>query len=261
MSVNWGLEDKVVLVTGGGGGIGGAIATEVGRQGGKVAIVDASLAEASRAAEQTGLGEDRARPYEADVRDLVALEKVVADVEASLGPIWGVAACAGITRPAASVNMSAADWSAVIDVNLTGSFLTAQACARPMLERGEGSIVLIGSTNALGGQAERPNYAASKHAVIGLARSLAIEWGRSGIRVNVVAPGPVDTPMYRAVNSEEMVRITTLPRVPLGKLAEPEDEANACLFLMSSASSHITGAVLPVDGGLTAGFFTNIPSQ
>lgn len=156
--------------------------------------------------------------------------------------------------------MNADDSSDVIDVNLTGTFNTAKAAGSHMLRNGRGSIVFVGSTNTLGGHSTRANYTASKHAVHRLGRSLAIDWGRSGIRVNTLAPGTVDTPLLLRNNSKEWLEENFIQKVPQGRLSAPEEQAMACMFLLSDASPYITGTVLAVDGGLTAGYFTHIPS-
>jgi 3-oxoacyl-[acyl-carrier protein] reductase len=131
-----------------------------------------------------------------------------------------------------------------------------------MLSHGQGgSIVVIGSTDSLGGHEQRAAYAASKHGVAGLVKSLAIDWGRAGVRVNAVAPGPVDTPLMRGIHSTESINKNFLVRIPLGRLSSAQEQAKACLFLLSEDASYISGAVLAVDGGLTAGYFNNLPVE
>ena len=165
-------------------------------------------------------------------------------------------AAAGISRPSRAESLPEDVWSKVIAVNLTGVFLCCQAVGRGMIERKAGSIVTIASGDALGGHAGRVHYCASKYGVVGLSQTLAIEWGRHGVRVNAVAPGGVDTPLLRAGVPEDVVEGVMIDRTPMRRLATAEDQARASLFLLSDASSFINGAVVPVDGGFTAGYLT-----
>jgi NAD(P)-dependent dehydrogenase (short-subunit alcohol dehydrogenase family) len=262
MAIDFGLEGRVVLVTGAGGGIGSATALEAASQGASIAVLDTREEEAQRtAAEVDALG-GTGRAFTVDVRDESSVEAAVDDIEASMGPIYGVVPCAGITMPCSAEEMPLEDWEAVIGVNLTGTFLTARCAARKMLQRNEGAMVLLGSIDSLGGQDGRAHYAATKHGVIGLARSLACDWGRRGIRVNVVCPGPVETPMMRKANAGlkgggSVVDNLYLPRMPIGRLAQPEDEARAIVYLLSDYAAYITGAVMSVDGGMSTGYLSN----
>lgn len=256
--VDFDLHGKTVLITGGGSGIGRAVAIAAGAQGMKVAIIDtnAEMAEQSCAAVRAG-GSDAGYQI-VDVRNRSSLANAVNELESELGPISGAITCAGISRISLPEDMSEEEWSSVMDINVTGTFNTVQVVGRGMLERGYGSIVLVGSTDSLGGHTLRANYTASKHAVVGLAKSIAIDWGTRGVRVNTVAPGVIDTPLLRANNSQQVIDETFLRRIPQGRMSRAEEQANACLFLLSDAASYITGAVLPVDGGLTAGYFNHV---
>ncbi|AHH19831.1 putative oxidoreductase, SDR-family [Nocardia nova SH22a] len=261
MSVDLGLEGRVVLVTGGGGGIGQATALELARHGAVLAVVE-SQEDAGKATvaaiEATG---GTACGFVADVRDEESMDAAVSGAESALGPIHGVVTCAGLAKPSPAESMPLEDWENVLSVNITGTFLTARLAARRMLPRGEGAMVLIGSTDSFGGQDGRANYAASKHAIVGLAKSLAYDWGPRGIRVNVVCPGPVDTPMMRSATAATGIvpEQLYLPRTPLGHLTSPLDQARAITYLLSDYSANITGAILPVDSGLTAGFLSDLP--
>jgi NAD(P)-dependent dehydrogenase (short-subunit alcohol dehydrogenase family) len=249
--VNFGLSGRVVMVTGGGSGIGRATALLAAAEGARVAILDsnADAAEAV-AAEVSGIA------VVLDVRDGSAVRAAVARTERELGPVDGLVAAAGISRAEPAETMPEEVWQDVIGTNLTGAFLCAQAVGGGMIERRRGAIVTVASSDAFGGHAGRAHYCASKFGLIGLTRTLAIEWGRHGVRVNAVAPGAVDTPLlHRGVPADQIEQVLR-DRTPLARLASAEDQARASLFLLSDAAAYVTGAMLPVDGGLTSGFFT-----
>ncbi|MGF7159272.1 NAD(P)-dependent dehydrogenase (short-subunit alcohol dehydrogenase family) [Rhodoligotrophos appendicifer] len=256
--LNFGLEGRVIMVTGGASGIGGAVVRLAAADGAKVAVVDANQEAGDAMVARLEAAGSQAVAITLDVRDSEALRAAVETTEAVLGPLDGVVAAAGISRPAKAEEMSGEFWSAVIDINLTGMFNTFQAAGAQMLPRRRGSLVAVGSVDSLGGHAARIHYSASKHGVAGLVKSLAIEWGRHGIRTNCVAPGVVDTPLLRSVGVPEHIDGVMCDRTPLGRLSSPEDQAKVALFLLSDAASYVNGVVLPVDGGLTAGFFTHL---
>ncbi|GGC78077.1 SDR family NAD(P)-dependent oxidoreductase [Chelatococcus reniformis] len=255
--IDFGLRDRVIVVTGGASGIGRAHGLAAAKAGARVAVIDASHDAAHQTAEEIERLGGRAVAEVFDVRDGAAAEAATARIEEQLGPIDGVVASAGTSRPALATDMTDDEWSLVIDINLTGLYKSIRPIGRRMVERRRGAVVLIASIDAFGGHAARSHYSASKHGVAGLTKSLAIEWGRHNIRVNGLAPGVVDTPLLRASMPAEHIETAVLGRVPLGRLSTPDDQAGAGLFLLSDAAAYITGAVLPVDGGLTAGFFTN----
>lgn len=250
------LKGRTLLVTGGASGIGLAVARLGGRQGMPVAIIDAQK-EATEAAVRTLQSEGIICAGRVlDVRDTQGWQRVLDDVEQELGPVRAMVGCAGISRPEPADSMSDEAWDSVLGVNLTGLFRSIRAVGGRMVARRGGSIVAIASTNALGGHAGRANYSATKHGVVGLTRALAIEWGRQGVRVNAVAPGVVDTPLLRRNVPADHIQHAMVDRVPLARLSVAEEQAQVCLFLLSDASSYVSGATIPVDGGLTAGYFT-----
>ena len=254
--MDYGLKDRVIFITGGGSGIGRAIGIEAARGGARVAVADAIPERAQQvAAELHAMGVDSLAEV-LDVRDAAACEVVVARIEAKLGPIDGMVASAGISPPSAATTMSDEIWSRCLDVNLTGMFRSVRPVGQRMVARQRGAIVTIASVDGLGGHAGRAHYSASKHGVIGLTRALAIEWGRFGVRVNAVAPGVVDTPLVRANLPADHIQYAMVDRVPLGRLARAEEQAGPTLFLLSDAASYVTGSVMTVDGGTSAGFFT-----
>ncbi|MEO8296377.1 MAG: SDR family NAD(P)-dependent oxidoreductase [Burkholderiales bacterium] len=256
MTMNYGLQGRVILVTGGASGIGKAIATAAAQGGAHVAIVDAAGDRAQAVAAELRAHGIKTVAETLDVRDAAACEAVVARVEAALGPIDGLVTAAGVSQPSPAATMSAEIWSRTIDINLTGLFQTAQAVGRRMVARGRGAIVNIASVDAFNGHAGRSHYAASKHGVVGLTRSLAIEWGRLGVRVNAIAPGIVDTPLLRANIPTDSLQAGMVDRTPLGRLAKAEELAGPALFLLSDGASYVNGSTLTVDGGTTAGTFT-----
>ncbi|PUA82796.1 SDR family NAD(P)-dependent oxidoreductase [Nocardioides currus] len=256
--IDFDLSDKVLVVTGGASGIGRAVVDLAHRQGMAIAILDVDGEAADRAAAELSRSGAPTLARAVDVRDRDAVVSVVAEVESLLGPVHGAVTCAGISRPAPPEDMTDDQWSSVMDVNVTGTFNVVRAVGARMLERGSGSIVTVGSTNSLGGHAHRANYTASKHAILGLVRSIAIDWGRRGVRVNAIAPGVVDTPLLRNTNSEQMLRDTFFVRIPMARPSLPDEQARVAMFLLSEAASYVTGAVLPVDGGLTSGYFNHV---
>jgi 3-oxoacyl-[acyl-carrier protein] reductase len=239
----------VALVTGASRGIGAACARALASAGYDVAVgyaADTAGAEATAAAVRA-LGR-AASVHQADVADEAQAAGLVEAAEEALGPLDAVVLNAGITRDGLAVRMSADDWNAVIDTNLSGAFFTARPALRGMLRRRAGSIVAVSSIVGLIGNPGQANYAAAKAGMIGMVRALAREAGGRGVRVNAVAPGYITTDMTAGLTDEH--RDALLGSTPLGRLGTPEDVAAAVAFLCSDDAAFITGAVLPVDGGL-----------
>jgi NAD(P)-dependent dehydrogenase (short-subunit alcohol dehydrogenase family) len=248
---------RAFLVTGAARGIGEAVARRLASDGAAIAATDLDAAnlsalEASLRANGTQVF---ARAF--DTRVSAAMESFVTEAVADLGRLDGAVPCAGIARAAPAEAMDDDAWADVLDINLTGVFFTCRAVGRVLLAQGSGAIVTIASITAKGGQPGRANYAASKWGLVGLTKTLAVEWGHRGVRVNGVAPNGVDTPMIRDGIPADFLTNVMLDRTPLGRLAQPAEIAAAIAFLLSDDAAYINGAVLEVDGGLTAGFMTH----
>lgn len=235
------VEPRTVLVTGGNRGIGLACTQRFLDAGHRVAIVSRSGGEVAGA---FSVACDVAAPGAAD--------EAVAAVEAELGPVEILVANAGIARDGLMVRMSDDDFDAVIDTNLTASFRFARAVTKKMMRARFGRIVFMSSVSAYLGSPGQANYAASKAGLIGLARSMARELASRGITINVVTPGPVATDMFDELTDDQRAVMTSA--VPLGRPAEVDEVAAAVAFLASDEAAYITGAVLPVDGGMGMGF-------
>ena len=241
-----GLSGRVAVVTGGASGIGAATALALAREGCDVAIADREPAKREILTLIEGAGR-RAHRIVADVRDPALAERSIADVVAKLGRLDILVYAAGITNDAVSWKMTPEQWDDVIGVNLTGCFHWNRAVARVLRERGWGRIVNIASINGLRGKVGQANYAASKGGMIALSKSLAKELGRSGVTVNVVAPGMVKTAMVAALPDRFLEAAADESAV--GRIAEPDDCASAVAWLCSERARHVTGHVLKVDGG------------
>jgi acetoacetyl-CoA reductase/3-oxoacyl-[acyl-carrier protein] reductase len=231
------LSGKAALVTGGGGGIGAATCELLLASGARVASVDLP---------GRGAPED-AIAIAADLREPAPLQRAVARALEEMGRLDIAIHCAGIARDAVLWKLDDAAWSDVMRVNLDAAFWLLRAVVPALRSAGGGAIVLVSSINGERGKFGQANYAASKAGLLGLARTASRELGAFGIRVNVVAPGIIDTPMTAAL--PEDVRRKAVDETALGRMGSPEDVAAATLFLVSPMARHVTGQVLRVDGG------------
>lgn len=244
------LDGGVAVVTGAASGIGAGIAQGLAEFGASVGCVDVTVAglDATVAAIEERGGE--ALALTADVRDDEAMHAAVAQVEAEFGPLTAALNCAGVHDNGPAEEMSRQQWQRLIDVNLTGVFVSCQAEARAMIRNGGGSIVNVGSISAhiANRGFDQAHYNAAKAGVVHLSRCLALEWAEHGIRVNVLSPGYTATPMAKAPEVWEQVK-QLIDDIPLARMGEVDELIGPAVFLLSDASSYCTGANLIVDGG------------
>jgi len=231
---------RTVLVTGGNRGIGRAIAEEFVSGGHRVAVTARS-----------GEGPEGTLTVRADVTDAASLDAAFTEVEATLGPIEVVVANAGITKDMLLMRMTEDDFTSVIDTNLSGAFRVVKRASKGMIKARFGRIILVSSVVGLLGSAGQVNYSASKSGLVGLARSVTRELGSRGITANVVAPGFIETDMTAELSESQQAEY--LKSIPAGRYATPEEVARVIVWLASDDAAYISGAVIPVDGGLGMG--------
>ncbi|MCH6159559.1 3-oxoacyl-[acyl-carrier-protein] reductase [Streptomyces marispadix] len=236
---------RSVLVTGGNRGIGLAIARAFAEAGDDVAVTYRTGEPPKELADLGCLA------VRCDITDPEQVERAYKEIEEKQGPVEVLVANAGVTRDQLLLRMSEEDFATVLETNLTGTFRVVKRATKRMLRARSGRIVLISSVVGLLGSAGQSNYAASKAGLVGFARSLARELGSRNITCNVIAPGFVDTDMTKVLSDEQRANI--VEQVPLGRYAQPEEVAASVRFLASDEAAYITGAVIPVDGGLGMG--------
>jgi NAD(P)-dependent dehydrogenase (short-subunit alcohol dehydrogenase family) len=254
-TVSFRLDGRVALVTGGGSGIGRAIALAFAHAGAWVGVLDREELKAVAVAREIVKIGQQSFAVAADVSIEAEVERAIAAVLNEFGGLDILVNSAGVAIRKPSAELPREDWDKVIAVNVTGSFLTSRHAARAMLAGGKGgSIINIASIMGFSGGGLYPNisYQTSKGAVVNMTRALAVEWAKDGIRVNAIAPQWVNTPFIAGLleKPELVERIKAM--VPMGRLAEPEEMAGAAVFLASNAASMVTGHTLAVDGGFLA---------
>jgi 3-oxoacyl-[acyl-carrier protein] reductase len=234
------MTERTVLVTGGNRGIGRSIAEEFVRQGHRVAVTVRS-----------GEGPAGTLSVKADVTDAASLDAAFAEIEEKLGPVEILVANAGITRDTLLMRMTDEQFEEVVDTNLNGVFRVVRRASMGMIKKKFGRVILIGSVVGLLGSAGQINYSSTKAALVGMARSITRELGARNITANVIAPGFIDTDMTAALAEEQQAEYKK--RIPAGRFASPEEVAKVVAWMASDEAAYISGAVIPVDGGLGMG--------
>lgn len=249
------LSGKVVFITGAGSGIGRSMSELFALNGAKLALLDINPLALQETAQtvKAAYPDVEVQTYVASIADDVAVEQAVDQAHAHFGRIDVLLNNAGISANQPTVSLSAADWRRAIDINLNGVFYCAKSVGKRMLEQGSGVILNMASMYGVTAAPERAAYCASKAAVVMLTKVLAVEWAGSGVRVNALAPGYVQTALVEQLVASGRMDLDTLKkRTPAGRLAQPHEIATLALFLASDSASFITGQAIVVDGGWTA---------
>lgn len=243
------LSEKVAVVTGGGGGFGREISLTLARSGALLAIGDKDPAKAEETARQARAWEIDAAAFEVDVSKADQVRAMIGKVTERFGGVDILINNAGVMLGKPAFEVTEEDWMRVMDINLKGAFFAAQAAGREMAMRGGGNIVNIASVNALIAEVNTSVYSVSKTGLVALTRNLAREWAPYNIRVNAVAPGYAMTPLTESLLQQEKMVSSILKRIPLRRLCTAGDVSGAVLYLVSDASSYMTGQVIVLDGG------------
>ncbi|MFV1963823.1 MAG: SDR family NAD(P)-dependent oxidoreductase [Pirellulaceae bacterium] len=253
------VEEQVVIVSGGSRGIGRAIAQGFAERGAQVIVTGREAETIQRTAREIAPAGNPVRPVVCDIAKLDHIESLVGTVMDECGHVDTLVNVAGVNRRKPAVDYTEEDYDFVMDVNLKGSFFLSQAVGRHMVEQGSGCQINVASINT-----DRPlkyvlPYAATKAGMNHMTRSLAMEWGPHGVRVNAIGPGFTVTALTRKLWEHDELRHWALAHTPQKRLGQPEDMVGAALFLASPASAFMTGQILYIDGGITAGFSWPIP--
>ncbi|KPM51354.1 short-chain dehydrogenase [Frankia sp. CcI49] len=246
------LNSKVAVVTGGASGIGRSCALRLARDGARVAVLDLNEGDAKQVVAEIEAEGGTAHALAVDVADRASVDQALAQTREHLGPVTILVNSAGKTGYHRFIDMSLESWTSILTVNLTGTFHCCQSALPDMIEAGWGRIVNISSSSAQGGQPYMAHYVASKAGVIGFTKALALELGPSGITVNTIPPGFVDTPMLRLSEQKGRFGATVdehAARTPVRRVGRPEDISAACAFLVSEEAGYITGQIIGVNGG------------
>jgi 3-oxoacyl-[acyl-carrier protein] reductase len=239
------LSGQTTLITGASGGIGGAIAKALHRQGAAVMLAGTRSAALEALASELGA---RVHVGLADFAEPTAPERLAREAEAAMGRVDILVNNAGIVRDALALRMTDEDWQAVLDVGLTAQFRLTRAVLRGMVRRRHGRIIGISSVVGVSGNAGQANYAAAKAAMIGMAKSIAAEVARRGITVNCIAPGLIVTPMTERLTAQQRTRL--VEAIPAGRFGAPDEVAAAVVYLASAEAAYVTGQTLHINGGM-----------
>jgi len=247
-----GLAGKTAFITGGGSGMGRETALLLAREGASVAVADMRGDAAQGTVDAIKKAGGKAAPIEVDVTNSKRVDAAMREAEGALGPIDRLVNIAGIYQSIEVEKITDEDWAKMFSVHVNGTFYCCRAALPGMIARRSGAIVNMTSLHALRGQAMAAHYAAAKGAIIGLTKSIAREKAPLGIRANAVAPGPIDTPLWRGWIDPAKLEETKRERskiIPLGRLGEPNEIAPVIVFLLGEGASYITGQVIVIDGG------------
>jgi len=254
--MNYELEGKTIVITGGAAGIGFETARYCGEEGAQIAIIDLSLSDAEAAAQKLKDAGMIAAGFEADVINENAITDAMNNISERFGSIYGLANNAGIAGFGSVHEETLASWERIMAVNVTGTFLASKAALPKMIENGAGSIVNYGSVAGLVGIPTMAAYCAAKGAVVNLTRQMAAEYSSKNIRVNVVCPGTVATTdmgkLLLGTDMSDEMQAKRLAKYPMGRFGEPEEIAKAVTYLMGEGASYVSGAAFAVDGGMTS---------
>jgi len=246
-----GLDGQAVLLTGGASGIGRAIALRLGQEGCKVGILDRDGAGAAATAEAIAAEGGLARAFETDITDLDAVEAAVASFEREVGETTGLVNNAGWDLAAPFLETDAALWRKIVEINLFGPLHVTRAVLTRMVERGRGRIVSVASDAGRVGSSGEAVYAACKGGIVAFSKSVAREVARQGITLNVLSPGPSDTPLFASFDPTGKLAAALERAIPMRRLARPDDHPGLVAFLLSDDAAFITGQTISVSGGLT----------
>jgi gluconate 5-dehydrogenase len=255
------VKDKVTLVSGASRGIGRALAAGFAERGATVIITGRDQATLTATAEEISTETGKVVPIVCDVASVDAIKSTVAEVVSRFGKIDTLVSVAGVNIRQPSADFTEDDYNFVVDINLKGAFFIAQQVGQQMVQQGFGSIINIDSLNTYAPLKNVAPYALSKAGVVMMTRSLALEWGSAGVRVNSIAPGFVLTDLTKKLWSDPTMLAWGKTNTPLDRLGEVEDMVGAAIFLASQASAFMTGQVVRVDGGFSAGMNWPIPSD
>ena len=243
------LTGKVALITGGNGGIGRAIASDMAQAGSDIVIVDQNMGNLTEIVKETGNLDRRCKGIECDVTNSDDITATVETAEKEFGRLDILVNAAGVTGGGPPQSISEEEWDRIIDINLKASFRFCQAVYPAFVKTGAGRIINIGSIYSILGSSVAVHYSASKGGIVQMTKSLALSWANENIHVNAILPGFVRTPMTAAIREDQAFYQSIIERTPTGRLAEPGDISPTAVFLASSASGFITGQSIVVDGG------------